>query len=137
MDDEEAQPLFRALREEFKDVPMFDFADLKVSDDLKINTKHTMYTIRFLDSPPNRKRLAQIKSAGKHFFNGRVQLIGSMVKATDGILTILEGSLMVGFPALFFDMDEEKFLQLPATQEVWLNGKRVLPDFSKVPTREK
>lgn len=129
---------FQAVKEDLQDIPIMDFGNLTVNDDLKINTKSTIYTVRFLSAPSQKKRLASIKSTGKHPFDGRVTLIGSEVKTSPGgALTVLEGGLMVGFSVVFFDIAEERLLKLPVTQEVWLNSKRILPDFSKVPNREK
>lgn len=137
MDEDEVQSHFLEIKEEFKNVPVSSFTHLIANDDLKINTKRTIYTIRFLDAPPKPKRLATMVSTGKHSFNGRVMLVGSVLKSfPDGQLLIMEGCLMVGVPVVFFDIAEDRLLQLPATQEVWLNGKRILPDFSKIPTRE-
>lgn len=128
----------QAAKEDLKDIPIMDFGNLAVSDDLKINTKATIYTVRFLSAPSSKKRLASIRSTGKHPFDGRVTLIGSVIKSSPGReMTILEGGLMVGFSVVFFDIVEERLLKLPVTQEVWLNGRRILPDFSKVPNREK
>ncbi|MDP3999712.1 MAG: hypothetical protein Q8P76_03950 [bacterium] len=138
MKEENDLSYLQAVKEDLSDIPIMDFGNLALSDDLKINTRQTIYTVRFLGPPSQKKRLAGIQSTGKHLFDGRVTLIGSEVKSSPGgALTVLEGGLMVGFSAVFFDIVEERLLKLPVTQEVWLNGKRILPDFSRVPAREK
>ncbi len=59
-------------------------------------------------------------------------LLGSNVehrKASTAVIN--KGKLAVGFP-IILNTGAKDLLQLSATQEVWLNGVRALPDFSQI-----
>lgn len=143
MGDEKQSQKLRNLMQELAKVPRIHLKDLKAGDGLKINTKTALFSFRIVDPPSCAVRItvASDDPEAANQLTGFATFIGLEILQLNTRnklaknLTIMKNVLMVGFPMVICKGDQ--ILELPAAQEVWLNGNKVLPDLSRVPKTEK
>lgn len=139
------KPNLTALLKEIKKLPWLFIKNLKFGDVLRIRTvnkqpgkepQHVFYRVKIVNPETGTVRLA-IYRKGRKTEKVSGKILGSAIAATDRNLTVIKQSgLAVGF-AMVFEAEDFGKLKLFPAQEIWLNGKKILPDLSKIKKREK
>lgn len=117
-------------------LPWFCFSPLKNGDKVRICTKPEHYVLEIIDA---KHKIVSVRSCFRpDSFSGQAVMLGSVYKKTSDAesesISLRTAQLAVGFSAVLFTSGG--ILQLPVTQEVHLNGQKILPDLNSLPDHE-
>lgn len=131
------------VREVLRKVPWLYINLLKTGDTLRIRTvnrqpgkesQRIIYKVKVLNPKDGKAQLFIYRKRRKtEQVTGKI--LGSAISEKN-IVAVNKGGIAVGF-RIIFEADGFGKLKLFPTQEVWLNHKKVLPDFSKIKLKEK
>lgn len=130
------------IAKEVKDLPWIFIDDLQKGDLLEIQSielpsKTEINYLLQIVQPSTREILYCLQ--GKEFLQAkRGVVLGSIINSEKGKGYVLKiGAIGIGFPLALTLIEEERPWIFPATQEVKLNGTKILPDLSKIIPKEK
>lgn len=128
--DRNNNPRWTQLIEETNKFPWIFIDALGWGDMLVIKTAGTTYEMKVLD-PLNRK--VSITGRGEHAIaTSFADLVGTILNPEDEKKLYKAGGIAVGRPIIIILTDNQFFIALETTQEVYVNDKKVLPDFNGI-----